>query len=64
MYVAASRLLAVMYQPMPLPLQGPSFNDMSDNMPLEYASAICSLIALSQRFTGLWRLKEVSFCNC
>ncbi|XP_073141599.1 uncharacterized protein [Henckelia pumila] len=38
---------------------GPSFNDMSDNMLLEYTSAICSLIALSQRCTGLWRLKEV-----
>ncbi|XP_073040041.1 uncharacterized protein [Primulina eburnea] len=38
---------------------GPSFINMSDNMLLENASAICSLIALSQRFTGLWRLKEV-----
>lgn len=38
---------------------GPSFNDMSDNMLLGYASAICSLIASSQRFAGLWRLKEV-----
>ncbi|KZV21417.1 hypothetical protein F511_14949 [Dorcoceras hygrometricum] len=38
---------------------GPSFTDMPDKILPEYASAICSLIALSQRFTGLWRLKEV-----
>lgn len=38
---------------------GPSFSDISEVTRLEYASAICSLVASSQRYAGLWRLKEV-----
>lgn len=41
-------------------LQGPSFSGISEVTQLEYASAICSLVASSQRYAGLWRLKEVS----
>lgn len=39
--------------------QGPSFSAISEVTQLEYASAICSLVASSQRYAGLWRLKEV-----
>ncbi|XP_057791471.1 uncharacterized protein LOC131008566 [Salvia miltiorrhiza] len=38
---------------------GPSFSAISEVTELEYASAICSLVASSQRYAGLWRLKEV-----
>ncbi|XP_042031342.1 uncharacterized protein LOC121778114 isoform X1 [Salvia splendens] len=38
---------------------GPSFSAISGVTQLEYASAICSLVASSQRYAGLWRLKEV-----
>ncbi|KAH6758631.1 hypothetical protein C2S51_018866 [Perilla frutescens var. frutescens] len=38
---------------------GPSFSAISEVTQLEYASAICSLVASSRRYAGLWRLKEV-----
>ncbi|KAL1533248.1 hypothetical protein AAHA92_33159 [Salvia divinorum] len=38
---------------------GPTFSAISGVTQLEYASAICSLVASSQRYAGLWRLKEV-----
>ncbi|KAG8379624.1 hypothetical protein BUALT_Bualt07G0108100 [Buddleja alternifolia] len=38
---------------------GPSFSNISEVTQLEYISAICSLVASSQRYAGLWRLKEV-----
>ncbi|GFP84723.1 tyrosyl-dna phosphodiesterase 1 [Phtheirospermum japonicum] len=38
---------------------GPSFSTISEVTQLEHVSAICSLVALSQRYAGLWRLKEV-----
>ncbi|KAL2242797.1 UNVERIFIED_CONTAM: putative tyrosyl-DNA phosphodiesterase [Sesamum indicum] len=38
---------------------GPAFSTISEVTKLEYVSAICSLVASSQRYAGLWRLKEV-----
>ncbi|KAL6584618.1 hypothetical protein OROMI_003907 [Orobanche minor] len=38
---------------------GPSFSTISEVRQLEHVSAICSLVASSQRYTGLWRLREV-----
>ncbi|KAL9156493.1 hypothetical protein ABFS82_09G080600 [Erythranthe guttata] len=38
---------------------GPSFSTISEVTELEYVTAICSLVASSQRCAGLWRLKEV-----
>ncbi|GMJ00771.1 hypothetical protein like AT5G07400 [Hibiscus trionum] len=39
--------------------QGPSFSNMSKTMQDQNIAALCSLIALVQRCTGLWRLQEV-----
>ncbi|KAL0342219.1 UNVERIFIED_CONTAM: hypothetical protein Scaly_1884500 [Sesamum calycinum] len=38
---------------------GPAFPTIPEVTQLEYVSAICSLVASSQRYSGLWRLKEV-----
>ncbi|XP_052181548.1 uncharacterized protein LOC127794478 isoform X2 [Diospyros lotus] len=39
--------------------QGSVFSDMSEVLPSVQVSAICSLVASIQRYTGLWRLQEV-----
>ncbi|KAL3835435.1 hypothetical protein ACJIZ3_010171 [Penstemon smallii] len=38
---------------------GPSFSHIFEVTQSEYVSAVCSLVASSQRSAGLWRLKEV-----
>ncbi|KAK6147937.1 hypothetical protein DH2020_018849 [Rehmannia glutinosa] len=38
---------------------GPSFSAMSEFTQLEHVSAICSLVASSRRYAGLWRLNEI-----
>ncbi|GER44049.1 tyrosyl-DNA phosphodiesterase [Striga asiatica] len=38
---------------------GPSFSTISEVTQLEHISAICTIVASSHKYTGLWRLKEV-----
>ncbi|KAL8456910.1 hypothetical protein ACS0TY_034947 [Phlomoides rotata] len=39
--------------------KGTSLSIISEATRLEYSSAICSLVASSQRYVGLWRMKEI-----